>query len=118
MHGVLEVIESNHYYDVCKKEGLNYKNVIKAAISSKWVGCPMGRQYRVIYHKGYRGVGGKCFPKDLSAFIEYCDKKNIRSDLFKAAREFNKFLLSKQGLTEEDSENISSEEDLKVRKKK
>ena len=85
MHGVLEVLESNHYWEVCQKEKLDYERVIKAAIASKWVGPVMGRHYRVIFHKGYRGVGGKCFPKDLNAWIEYCESKDIPVEILKAA---------------------------------
>src|SRR3989344_9493828 len=44
MHGVLEVLESNHYWEVCQKEKLDYERVIKAAVASKWVGSVMGRQ--------------------------------------------------------------------------
>lgn len=113
MHGVLEVMESNFYYDVCQKEGLDYDRVCKAMVSSKWVGCPMGRHYRVIFHKGKRGVGGKCFPKDLNAWLEYCEEQGLDYQLFKAAREYNKKLLESQGLTEELSEKIGSEEDMR-----
>ena len=59
VHGVLEVMESNFYYDVCQNEGLDYDRVVKAMTASKWVGCPMGRHYRIIYHKGKRGEIGR-----------------------------------------------------------
>ena len=113
MHGVLEVMESNHYYDVCQKEGLDYDRVCKAMVASKWVGCPMGRHYRVIFHKGKRGVGGKCFPKDLNAWLEYCKEQGLDARLLQAARDYNDSLLKAQGLTEESSEQIGSEEDAK-----
>ena len=114
LHGILEVIESNHYYDVCQKEGLDYSRVIKAAVASKWVGCAMGRHYRTIYHKGYRGVGGACFPKDLNSWIAYCQEKGIDAKLFQSAKAMNDELLSEQGLTEELSEKISTEKDLET----
>jgi len=113
MHGVLEIMESNHYYDICEKEGLDYERVIKAASASKWIGVPMGRHYRVIYHKGKRGIGGKCFVKDLSAFIEYCHENDIRCDLFEASDTFNRKILADQGITPEIAEQISTEEDAK-----
>jgi len=117
LHGILEVIESNHYYDVCQKEGLNYDRVIKAAVSSKWVGCPMGRHYRNIYHKGFRGIGGKCFLKDLYGWIDYCKDKGINVDLFNVARRINKNLLASQGITEKLAEKINTEEDINKIKK-
>ncbi len=100
MHGVLEVMESNHYWEVCQKEGLDYEQVIEAATGSKW----FGRFYRIIWHKGYRGVGGKCFPKDLNSWIEYCESNNIPVELLKAAREMNRRILGEQKLTEKDAE--------------
>lgn len=104
LHGVLAVIEANHWYDICEKEGLDYERVIKASHASKWVGVPMGRQYHKIFHKGYRGVGGACFPKDLNAWIEYCDNIGVSSHLMKMARGINQKLLKAQGMTEEDAE--------------
>jgi len=113
IHGVVEIMESNHYYDICEAEGLNYERVIKAATASKWVGCPMGRHYRVIYHKGKRGAGGHCFPKDLNAFIEYCHEKGVDSSLFEGAKSYNDKLLASQGIDEQIAEQIGSEEDAK-----
>lgn len=113
LHGIIEIMESNHYYDVCQVEGLDYERVIKAAVASKWVGCPMGRHYRVIYHKGKRGAGGHCFPKDLNAFIEYCHEKKIDCNLFEASREYNNKLFANQAIDEEIAEMIGSEEDAK-----
>ena len=112
IHGILEVMESNLYYDVCQKEGLDYDRVCKAMVASKWVGPVMGRHYRVIFHKGKRGIGGKCFPKDLNAWIEYCNENKIDARLFEAARDYNRSLLAVQGLTEQVSEHIGSEEDM------
>lgn len=104
LHGALSVIEANHYYDVCSAEGLDYNRVIKAAEASKWVGAPMGRQYHNVNHKGFRGYGGKCFPKDVNAWIEYCKNKDIPVTLFEAVRAENKDILADQDLTEEDAE--------------
>lgn len=119
MHGILEIIESNHYYDVCQKEGLDYDRVIRAAVSSKWVGCSMGRHYRVIFHKGKRGFGGKCFPKDLNVWIQYCNNKGLDVRLLAAAREINRDLLVSQGLNEELAEKVTSAEKFKeITKKK
>lgn len=104
LHGMLSVIEANHYYDVCEKEGLDYDRVIKAAEASKWVGAPMGRQYHRVVHKGFRGFGGKCFPKDINAWIEYCIKEGIPHRLFSTVRDINKDILEKQGFTEKGAE--------------
>lgn len=106
IHGTIEIMESNLWYEICEKEGLNYDRVLKSALASKWVGVPMGRHYRVIFHKGKRGFGGKCFPKDINAYIEYLDSKGIDSQLPKAARDMNKRILAEQNITEAQSEKL------------
>ncbi len=104
MHGVLEVLESNHYYEVCEKLDVDYDRVIKNAVTSKWMGPIMGRHYRVIWHKNYRGVGGVCFPKDLAAWIQFGRKIGVDTQLFKAARKMNQRILAEQNLTEQQAE--------------
>ena len=106
IHGTIEIMESNHYYEVCKKEGLDYERVLKAALASKWVGVPMGRHYRVIKHKGKRGFGGKCFPKDINAWIQYLDGNQLDASLPRAVRKMNRRILKAQGYTEEDAEQL------------
>jgi UDPglucose 6-dehydrogenase len=104
LHGFLSVIEANHYYDVCQKEGLDYERVINASHASKWVGAPMGRQYHKIFHKGYRGVGGACFPKDINAWLEYATKNGLDDRLMRTVRDINKDILATQNLTEAEAE--------------
>lgn len=104
MHGILSVIESNHFYDVCQLEGLDYERVTRASEASKWVGAPMGRQYHTIFHKGFRGVGGKCFPKDINAWVDYCKDNKLDVRLLDSALQINKDLLSAQGMTEAQAE--------------
>lgn len=106
IHGCIEIMESNLWWEICQKEGLNYENVLKSALASKWVGVPMGRHYRVIFHKGKRGFGGKCFPKDINAYIEYLNKSGIDAQLPNAVREMNKRILKEQDLNEEQSEKL------------
>ena len=100
IHGALAVMESNHYYEVCLKENLNYDQTIKAACTSKY----MNPYYHVIMHKGYRGFGGKCFPKDINSWIAYLKKENIDSTLFRAVRGMNRRILKEQRLTEKSVE--------------
>ena len=104
LHGALAVIEANHYYDVCQKENLDYERVIEASHASKWVGVPMGRQYHKIFHKGYRGFGGACFPKDINAYLQWAREKGLDPELFQAVRDINADLLEEQGLSEEEAE--------------
>lgn len=100
MHGTLAVMESNHYFEVCQKEKLDYERVIKAACASKY----MNPFYHEIFHKGFRGFGGKCFPKDINSWLEYLQQEGIDDTLFKAVRDMNRRILKEQNLTESDSE--------------
>jgi len=93
VHGALAVMESNHYYEVCKKEKLNYDEVIKTASTSKF----MSPYYHVIMHKGYRGFGGKCFPKDVNSWIVYLQENKIDDTLFKAVRASFRFSMGLHG---------------------
>jgi len=36
-------------------------------------------------HDGMIGFGGKCFPKDINAFINYCDSLGVNANVIKAA---------------------------------
>lgn len=110
LHGILEVMESNHFFEVCQKEGMDYDRVLESSLQAKWVGVPMnpgqGRHYRKIFHKGYRGVGGKCFPKDLNTWVKYCEANGINSELMDAALKMNVRILSEQGLSEEEVQKL------------
>ena len=75
--------------------------------ASRWVGCPMGRHYRKIFHNNKRGFAGKCFPKDLGSYIEWCNVYGIDANLWKTVRNMNKRILREQGITEKESENIT-----------
>ena len=101
IHGALAVMESNHYYEVCRKENLNYEKLIQIASISKY----MNPFYHVIIHKGYRGFGGKCFPKDINTWITYLHDKKIDDTLFSAVQKMNHRVLKEQGLTERSVEN-------------
>lgn len=104
LHGTLAVIEANHYYDICQLEGLDYERVITASHASKWIGVPMGRHYHKVNHKGFRGFGGKCFPKDINAWLKYTEKLGVDDRLFRAVRDINKDILKNQNLTQQQAE--------------
>lgn len=100
MHGTIAVMEFNHYYEVCQKEGIDYDETIKAAVASKY----LNPWYTTVVHKGYRGFGGKCFPKDINSWLDYLSEKGIDDTLFKAVRDMNRRILKEQNLTEEQAE--------------
>ena len=81
-----KVIFANQIYDLCQKFGVNYDLLEKAMYSRKWI----GKNHLDVWHKGYRGAGGNCLPKDLQAFVSFS-----KLPLLKQVLEINRSLLSK-----------------------
>ena len=82
-----KVIFANQMYDLCHKLDLDYDRLVEAAAADKRI----GRTHLNIFHKGYRGYGGKCLPKDIDAFS---NKFNI--SLLKQVKKINDELLKEQ----------------------
>jgi UDPglucose 6-dehydrogenase len=96
-----KVIFANQMYDLCQKLGINYEKVKEAAAADKRI----GRTHLEIFHKGYRGYGGKCLPKDIKSLIRFAEENEVDLRLHKVVEEINKKLLEDQGI--EDPEKIS-----------
>lgn len=103
-HGALMVIFANFFYDISKRLGVNFETIKKGAVASKWVGSPMGRMYWEVFHKGRRGYGGGCFPKDINSLIQWCEENKIDTEIIKATQKANVRILKDDGLTEEQVE--------------
>lgn len=85
-----KVVFANQIYDYCKVAGANY-NVIKEALMRH----PWGSKHHFkAIHKGGRGAGGHCFPKDLAAFA-----KSSSSEFLKEVQRLNNQYLQKSGKT-------------------
>lgn len=59
-----KVIFFNQVYDACRILGADYEAVRALMVRHPWV----GDSHSAVWHKGYRGFGGKCLPKDIRAF--------------------------------------------------
>lgn len=90
----LKVAYANQMYDLCQKLGVDYDQVKECAQAEPMV----GKTHLEIFHKGYRGYGGKCLPKDTRAIIQLADKLGIDLSLLKAAENYNNPLGTSQGL--------------------
>lgn len=97
----IKVIFANQMYDLCEKLGVDYNRVKESAAADKRI----GRSHLQVVHKGYRGFGGKCIPKDIRALIEFADKQGIDLKLHKVAEQINNELMDKQNI--EDPEKFS-----------
>ena len=80
-----KVIFANDIYDLCQRNGANYDSVRKA-IESHHYGP---KNHFDVYHKGGRGAGGRCLPKDLEAFATYANQ-----ELMSLVKRKNDYLLA------------------------
>lgn len=72
----------NEFRQVAVEEGVEWNTAIRGLVSSGWVN-PM--HTAVPGPDGDLGFGGKCFPKDINAFIKYAETLGIDSLMLKAA---------------------------------
>lgn len=78
-----KVVVSNVFYDMCEVSNVEYNDVKEA----------VGADHRIgpshLNVTSERGFGGKCFPKDLGAFIGECRRDNVDCKLLEEVYEYN-----------------------------
>lgn len=97
----LKVSYMNQLYDVMTTDAagaVNPMTVLKALLADERLGTS---HWRVPGPDGRRGFGGACFPKDLSAFINYTSKMT----LLEKAKEVNDVYRSQYELDEREEAN-------------
>lgn len=100
----VKVIYANQVYDVCQKLGIDYNRVMESASVDKRI----GPSHLEVIHKGYRGYGGKCLPKDIRAMIQFGEKIGVDLKLHKIVEELNNKLMEEQKI--DDPEKFSKRE--------
>lgn len=83
--GAVKVTYFNGIYDICQKLNLNYDKIQQGILLSQYIN---EMHTYVPGPDGKTGYGGKCFPKDVNAFIEYFKDYPI-SRLIKQTAELN-----------------------------
>jgi len=96
-----KVIFANQMYDLCQKLGIDYNIVMETVGVDKRI----GRTHLKVFHKDYRGYGGKCLVKDIRALIQFADKNSIDLKLHRIVEEINNKLMQEQGI--DDPEKFS-----------
>ncbi len=96
-----KVIFANQMHDLCKKIGIDYERVMEAVAVDKRI----GRTHLEVFHKNYRGYGGKCLVKDIRALIQFANDQGIDLKLHKIVEEINNKLMQEQGI--DDPEKFS-----------
>jgi len=84
----VKVVFANQMYDICDAMGIDYDNVREAAAADKRI----GRSHLNVFHKGYRGYGGKCLTKDIRALIQKGNQEGVDLRLLKVTEEINNTL--------------------------
>lgn len=84
-----KVIFANQIYDLCEKLEIDYNTIRDLASADKRI----GRTHLEIWHKGYRGFGGKCLPKDTKAIISFAEKNGINMELLRLVDKINETLI-------------------------
>ncbi len=85
-----KVVFANQMYDLCQALGIDYDIVKEGAAADKRI----GRTHLDVFHKGYRGYGGKCLPKDTRALIQLGDQLGVEMALLKRVEELNNALVA------------------------
>lgn len=66
-----KVIFANFLYQICEKEGIEYKKIKNAMYKRKWI----GKNHLTVPYKNKFGLRGRCLPKDLITFTKYFDNE-------------------------------------------
>lgn len=90
----IKVTFANQIYDLCQKLKIDYEKVKEAAMADKMI----GKSHLEIFHKNYRGYGGKCLTKDIRALIQFADGQGVDLELHKTAEKINNKLMEDQGI--------------------
>ncbi|MBA7711914.1 hypothetical protein ES703_120881 [subsurface metagenome] len=98
----VKVSFANQMYDLCQKLDIDYDRMVEAAAADKRI----GRTHLNIFHKDYRGYGGKCLPKDIKALIQLADTKGVDLKLHKIAEEINNELMKQQGIEDPEKKGL------------
>jgi len=85
---ITKIVFANQIYDICEKVGADYKVIREALMAHPWG----SKHHFKVIHKGGRGGGGHCFPKDIKAFAKWSNLP-----FFKKVEELNtKYLQGSQ----------------------
>ncbi len=98
----LKVAFANQMYDLCQKLGIDYEKVKECAKAEPMV----GKTHLEIVHKGYRGYGGKCLPKDTRALIQLGQRVGSEMTVLKASEEYNNKCAQEQGIKNQEMPDL------------
>jgi len=77
---------ANEMKQVCDAIGTDYDNIVRLALCDERIGKT---HFNVPGPDGFKGFGGKCFPKDLNAIIHFCLTNDINPVMLSGAWQKN-----------------------------
>jgi UDPglucose 6-dehydrogenase len=78
-----KVVFANTIADICENYGVDYRPIRDALYANPMI----GNNHLDIWHKGYRGFGGKCLPKDLNILIDSVENQDIDTEILESVRD-------------------------------
>ncbi len=75
--GALKVVFANEFYEVCQKVGADYGQIKNAMVHRRTIA-----NVYLDCNDNFRGFGGKCLPKDTSAFAHFVKDLGLDLTLF------------------------------------
>lgn len=86
----LSVSYVNQMFDLCDSTGVDYELVREAAEADPM----MSSSHLAVWHKGYRGYGGKCLPKDTRALLTLAESLGVDLGIVAVAQRYNDRLVN------------------------
>mgnify|MGYP001575581318 CR=1 FL=1 len=83
-----KVIFFNQLYDLSTRLNLDYEVIRECAANDPWI----AGHHMEVWHRGYRGYGGKCLPKDTRAFMAFSAQEGVRLELLETVERINQIL--------------------------
>ena len=87
-----KVALANQFYTYCLAKNIDYSVVNECFKADKRV----EDSHFEIWHKGYRGYGGKCLPKDVKTLLRDAKKNGVRMTILEEIDAYNTKLVDEQ----------------------
>ena len=92
-----KVVFFNQIYDIIQKtEPADYETIRSIVVEDPSI----GNSHSFIFHKGYRGYGGACLPKDTNSLIDFAKNKGASPELLEKVKEINNKLINDKDISQ------------------
>ena len=81
----MKVVFFNQIYDILEQTEADYETIRSIVVEDPRI----GNSHSFIFHKGFRGYGGNCLPKDVNSLIDFAKKIGAPSELLETVKKLN-----------------------------